>query len=462
MKIGSPRRSRDQVADRDVDDRQVDGGDRDPALAVDRARDPEPDRLGLRAAPRAPRAARASSVVEQLVDRSRRASARWRGGGPAARRRRPRRAIFVPPRSTPIAALTSGGAQAGVRAGHEVLIAHDGRPTTSASAREPPEQPDYNVYRSRPRLLRPAPQARPRRPARPAASAASGRREAAEARRARPASARPWRRVLKWVGIAALAWIALSFLAFAISAQIQKSKLADGVADDARRQPVHARAARRRSWCSAPTCARAPSRGPRRPSPRTASRRSTSGRPTDGSCKNPPYRSDTIMLIRAGGGTFRKLSIPRDTLAEIPGQGAAEDQLRLRVGGAKLDDPDGRGASSGSTSTRSRSSTSTAFADFIDTIGGIDVDLADRRLLEVSAARTAASTSSSRRARTTLDGYQALTLARTRIEQPAGDGRVRRGDDLDRAAVPAADPRRDQGQADQHHRAARSTSSRAR
>ena len=36
------------------------------------------------------------------------------------------------------------------------------------------------------------------------------------------------------------------------------------------------------------------------------------------------------MLIRAGGGDFRKLSIPRDTLAEHPRPGGEQDQLRLR------------------------------------------------------------------------------------------------------------------------------------
>jgi anionic cell wall polymer biosynthesis LytR-Cps2A-Psr (LCP) family protein len=32
-------------------------------------------------------------------------------------------------------------------------------------------------------------------------------------------------------------------------------------------------------------------------------------------------RSDTIMLIRTGGGHAARLSIPRDTIVEIPGHG---------------------------------------------------------------------------------------------------------------------------------------------
>ncbi len=56
----------------------------------------------------------------------------------------------------------------------------------------------------------------------------------------------------------------------------------------------------------------------------------------------PGFRADTLLLVRAGGGVFRKLSIPRDTFAEIPGQGAAEDQRRLRLRRRQTADPDGQ------------------------------------------------------------------------------------------------------------------------
>ena len=69
----------DQVADRDVDDRQVDGADRDPALAVDRARDPEPDRRGLRTG--VDRASRisASSSSSSSLERAAEGARRWPG-----------------------------------------------------------------------------------------------------------------------------------------------------------------------------------------------------------------------------------------------------------------------------------------------------------------------------------------------------------------------------------------------
>ena len=80
--------------------------------------------------------------------------------------------------------------------------------------------------------------------------------------------------------------------------------------------------------------------------------------PHDG-CEAGEYRADTLMLIRAGGGTFRKLSIPRDSYAEIPGQNrrkstpptpSAAPRCRSRRSSS----------SSGSRSTTSRSSTSPA------------------------------------------------------------------------------------------------------
>ena len=57
--------------------------------------------------------------------------------------------------------------------------------------------------------------------------------------------------------------------------------------------------------------------------------------PHDG-CEAGEYRADTLMLIRAGGGSFRKLSIPRDAYAEIPGQSPQKINGAYSYGGAKL------------------------------------------------------------------------------------------------------------------------------
>ncbi|MGI8920521.1 MAG: LCP family protein [Solirubrobacteraceae bacterium] len=47
-------------------------------------------------------------------------------------------------------------------------------------------------------------------------------------------------------------------------------------------------------------------------------------------------RSDTIMLIRAGVGTSARLSVPRDTLVDIPGHGMAKINAAYAIGGAPL------------------------------------------------------------------------------------------------------------------------------
>jgi len=46
-----------------------------------------------------------------------------------------------------------------------------------------------------------------------------------------------------------------------------------------------------------------------------------------------PSRSDTIMLIRTGGGHAARLSIPRDTVVEIPGRGLQKINAAYAFGG---------------------------------------------------------------------------------------------------------------------------------
>jgi LCP family protein required for cell wall assembly len=49
-----------------------------------------------------------------------------------------------------------------------------------------------------------------------------------------------------------------------------------------------------------------------------------------------PSRSDTIMLIRTGGGHAARLSIPRDTVVNIPGQGLQKINSAYAFGGPAL------------------------------------------------------------------------------------------------------------------------------
>ena len=153
----------------------------------------------------------------------------------------------------------------------------------------------------------------------------------------------------------------------------------------------------------------------------------TSGRPTDNNCKHGPYRSDTIMLIRAGAGTFRKLSIPRDTLADVPGQGPQKINSAYATGGAKLEVRTVEGLL-GINIDQVAIIDFDGFRKFIDAIGGITVDLPTPVCSSVSGG---AFNLDLQAGDNDLDGFQAITLARTR-ENTCGSGAFA-GTDVERA-----------------------------
>jgi len=49
-----------------------------------------------------------------------------------------------------------------------------------------------------------------------------------------------------------------------------------------------------------------------------------------------PSRSDTMLLLRVGGGDSARLSIPRDTIVEIPGHGLQKINAAYAIGGPAL------------------------------------------------------------------------------------------------------------------------------
>jgi len=150
--------------------------------------------------------------------------------------------------------------------------------------------------------------------------------------------------------------------------------------------------------------------GPEEAEPKNCLEAIGSGRPKDRSCKNPPFRSDTMMLVRAGRGTFRKLSIPRDTLADIPGQGPQKINSAYASGGAKLAIRTVEGLL-GLDVDQVAVIDFDGFRSFIDSIGGITVDLPGPVCSEVSDG---AFNLDLERGENDLDGFQAITLARTR------------------------------------------------
>lgn len=180
------------------------------------------------------------------------------------------------------------------------------------------EQRPYKVYRSGPRglkailrgeeeTLRPA-RERPREP------------------RRRDYRRRRWRgritpgRVILALLAAVVAWLALSFVLFMISAEVHSGDLPNGA----------------QSQLS--------SAGPILTSANTVLILGLDDRPKTGIGSKEPgsnyseadANTDTIMLWRIGGGVSRRLSIPRDTLVDIPGLGESKINAAWSYGGPGL------------------------------------------------------------------------------------------------------------------------------
>lgn len=124
-------------------------------------------------------------------------------------------------------------------------------------------------------------------------------------------------------------------------------------------------------------------------------------------------RSDTIMLWRIGGGVSRRLSIPRDTAAEIPGHGMGKINAAYAFGGPAL-----------AIKTISQFTglpinhviivNLGAFPPFIDAIGGVDVKTG-RVCSDISGgAKNGGFSLYLSPGMHHLNGIQALTYARTR------------------------------------------------
>jgi LCP family protein required for cell wall assembly len=281
----------------------------------------------------------------------------------------------------------------------------------------PDGPPDYKVYRARRGLLsrfhkpdlsglREREWRVPKLPGRP------GERE----RERGPRPERPWiRRVLKWVGIAAAGWIFLSFLAFAVSAQLQSFKLSGDAKSALHGNPLLLPSAQ--TILVLGTDARPPdSKDPGAAPSHGCFDQQSHGDAPHGECSFGEFRADTLMLIRAGGGAFRKLSIPRDSYAEIPGQSpskingafafggaeaqieAVEDFLDVEIDHVAIVD-------------------FTGFEDLIDAVGGVEVDVPDKLCADISGGAGGGQGGGTIRlgkGENTLNGEKALIYSRIR------------------------------------------------
>jgi LCP family protein required for cell wall assembly len=281
----------------------------------------------------------------------------------------------------------------------------------------PSGPPDYKVYRSRRSLssrLRSADLSGLRERAKLPGKRPGKNREPRGGRRSRPPRTRP-KRVLKWVGIAALGWILLSFLAFAVSAQLQSFKLSGEAKEALHGNPLLLPSAQ--TILVLGTDARPPdTKEPgAAPSQKCFEQQSHGDAPHDG-CEQGQFRADTLMLIRAGGGTFRKLSIPRDSYAEIPGQAPQKINAAFAFGGAALQ-----------IKTIEQFLDIqidhvaivdfTGFEDLIDAVGGVEVDLPHKLCADIaggSGGGQGGITLRLKKGENTLDGEKALAYSRIR------------------------------------------------
>ncbi|HEY1357529.1 MAG TPA: LCP family protein [Thermoleophilaceae bacterium] len=119
-------------------------------------------------------------------------------------------------------------------------------------------------------------------------------------------------RILKWAAVAIVAWLLLSLVLFLVSAQVE-----NGVSDDAKQ---------------------ALSGGG---SLFTGSNILVLGSDQRGGdsidkSQTGPARADSIMVVHTAFGSVRKLSIPRDAYAEIPGHDAQKINAAYALGGPSL------------------------------------------------------------------------------------------------------------------------------
>jgi LCP family protein required for cell wall assembly len=124
-------------------------------------------------------------------------------------------------------------------------------------------------------------------------------------------------RVVRFVAFAAVAWVLISAILFLISAQIQEAK----VSNAAERQLSGA--------------------GFTLTSPNTVLMLGSDARPkgtkeAGANVIGTPSRSDSILLMRIGGGANATLSIPRDTVVDIPGHGRNKINAAYAIGGPSL------------------------------------------------------------------------------------------------------------------------------
>jgi LCP family protein required for cell wall assembly len=137
--------------------------------------------------------------------------------------------------------------------------------------------------------------------------------------------------------------------------------------------------------------------------------------PHDG-CEDGQFRADTLMLIRAGGGAFRKLSIPRDSYAEIPGHETTKINAAFAFGGAALQIKTIENFLNIQIDHVAIVDF-TGFEDLINAVGGVEVDVPHKLCADISGGAGGGQggvTLRLHKGENTLDGEKALAYSRVR------------------------------------------------
>jgi LCP family protein required for cell wall assembly len=217
------------------------------------------------------------------------------------------------------------------------------------------------------------------------------------------------------VALAALGWILLSFLAFAISSQLQAFKLSGEAKEALHGNPFLLPSAQ--TILVLGTDARPPDTNePGAPHKKKCFEQQSHGDAPHDGCEAGEYRADTLMLIRAGGGTFNKLSIPRDTYAEIPGQTPQKINAAYSFGGAALQIKTIE-QFLGLKIDHVAIIDFTGFEKLIDAVGGVEVNVPQKLCSNISGGAGGGQggvTLRLHKGENTLDGEKALAYARTR------------------------------------------------
>jgi LCP family protein required for cell wall assembly len=199
-------------------------------------------------------------------------------------------------------------------------------------------------------------------------------------------------RVLRWVLGAVAAWIAVSVVVFLLSAQIQQGKIGDE--------------------------ANALLGGAGYPlwSPNNVLVLGSDQRPEgtgEPGAQTASGRSDSIMLLRVGGGANSRLSIARDTIVDIPGHGRGKINGAFAFGGTALAIKTVE-AYTGVDVNHVVVVSFSDFPDLIDAMGGITYRGGCVVSFINGGFRNGGYTLRLPAGKSHIDGKQALALARTR------------------------------------------------